>query len=183
MSLCLLHPPHRPQLTVFQRILMSAPGINVYDIRKKCVGPLCYDFSDADAFLNSASVRKELGVGDKSWEECNMIVNAQFWGKYSIQGMVVRYVVYTSTCSLLYSSRLGHCKRKILLNAMHESMDATTYSPALMHWRRSNWLTTLVYNSLVCLNTWCVRHSESVQNTCTILRHCAPCKAHIVTCS
>eukprot|EP00877_Chromochloris_zofingiensis_P010037 jgi/Chrzof1/5287/Cz15g20230.t1 len=70
------------QLTVFQRILMSAPGINVYDIRKKCVGPLCYDFSDADAFLNSASVRKELGVGDKSWEECNMIVNAQFWGDF-----------------------------------------------------------------------------------------------------
>lgn len=42
----------RLQLTVFGRILMSKPGINVYDIRKDCVGPLCYDFSDADKYLN-----------------------------------------------------------------------------------------------------------------------------------
>jgi hypothetical protein len=40
------------QLTVFGRILMAQPGINVYDIRKKCEGPLCYDFSDADKYLN-----------------------------------------------------------------------------------------------------------------------------------
>jgi hypothetical protein len=33
---------------------MSKPGVNVYDIRKECEGPLCYDFSDADAYLNSA---------------------------------------------------------------------------------------------------------------------------------
>lgn len=40
------------QLTVFGRILMAKPGINVYDIRKECIGPLCYDFSDADKYLN-----------------------------------------------------------------------------------------------------------------------------------
>lgn len=68
-------------MTVFQRILMSAPGINFYDIRKTCQGPLCYDFSDADAFLNSVAVRKALGVGDEvKWQECNMLVNAQFYG-------------------------------------------------------------------------------------------------------
>lgn len=43
------------QLTVFGRILMSQPGINVYDIRKECVGPLCYDFSDADKYLNRSA--------------------------------------------------------------------------------------------------------------------------------
>eukprot|EP00878_Enallax_costatus_P000305 GHUV01000378.1.p1 GENE.GHUV01000378.1~~GHUV01000378.1.p1 ORF type:complete len:521 (+),score=122.91 GHUV01000378.1:129-1565(+) len=70
------------QMTVFQRILMSAPGINFYDIRKMCEGPLCYDFSDADAFLNSAAVRKALGVGDTQWQECNMLVNSQFYGDF-----------------------------------------------------------------------------------------------------
>lgn len=40
------------QLTVFGRILIAQPGINVYDIRKQCEGPLCYDFSDADKYLN-----------------------------------------------------------------------------------------------------------------------------------
>jgi carboxypeptidase C (cathepsin A) len=70
---------------VFQRILASAPGINVYDIRKKCEGPLCYDFSDADAFLNSAAVRRTLGVGDRKWEECNMLVNSQFYGKRAVK--------------------------------------------------------------------------------------------------
>ncbi len=30
---------------MFAPILIENPEINVYDIRKKCVGPLCYDFS------------------------------------------------------------------------------------------------------------------------------------------
>jgi hypothetical protein len=37
---------------------MAKPGVNVYDIRKECVGPLCYDFSDADTYLNSAGERR-----------------------------------------------------------------------------------------------------------------------------
>lgn len=72
---------HRPQVTIFERILMSKPGINVYDIRKTCDGPLCYDFSDADAFLNSRHVRDVLGVGDRRWEECNMDVHSHFMGE------------------------------------------------------------------------------------------------------
>lgn len=60
---------------------MSKPGINYYDIRKQCLGPLCYDFSDADKFLNSAAVKKALGVDqEQQWQECNMLVNAQFYG-------------------------------------------------------------------------------------------------------
>jgi len=153
-------PTPTPQITIFQRVLMAKPGVNVYDIRKECVGPLCYDFSDADAYLNSngaaaaaaaaarrlaavagrpvvwtwrgwggcarcgcpsfcciathppcnppthltlqpthsptlqptnpptptnppptSGVRKALGVGNREWEECNMLVHASFWGE------------------------------------------------------------------------------------------------------
>lgn len=79
-----MHRPPPPlmspvQLTVFGRILMSQPGINVYDIRKQCIGPLCYDFSDADKYLNrcghptltqAASV---IVVADDvcSWQPCS----------------------------------------------------------------------------------------------------------------
>ena len=41
------------------------------------------DFSDADAFLNSKTVRAALGVpSDTEWQECNMLVNAQFYGAH-----------------------------------------------------------------------------------------------------
>lgn len=71
------------QLFIFQRVLMAKPGINVYDIRKDCEGPLCYDFSDADAYLNSKEVRSQLGITDKRrWEECNMDVHADFFGDF-----------------------------------------------------------------------------------------------------
>ena len=41
-------------------------GMNVYDITKKCTGSLCYDFSDAEKFLNLKEVQKQLGV-NKQW--------------------------------------------------------------------------------------------------------------------
>ena len=68
------------QLAIFQRILMAKPGVNVYDVRKECDGPLCYDFSAADAYLNSKGVRDALGVGRREWSECNMLVHAGFTG-------------------------------------------------------------------------------------------------------
>lgn len=45
-----------------------------YDIRKKCVGELCYDFSSVEQFLNGDSVRKVLGVGDIKWVSCSTTV-------------------------------------------------------------------------------------------------------------
>ena len=81
--------------------------VQVYDIRKKCEGPLCYDFSRLEQYINQVgrvppgvvggasssspiqgllrtcallclqpSVRKELGVGDRLWEACDMQVHA-----------------------------------------------------------------------------------------------------------
>jgi hypothetical protein len=45
--------------------------LNIYDVHKKCVGSLCYDFSLAQKFLNDPAVRSSLGVGDRKWEMCS----------------------------------------------------------------------------------------------------------------
>ncbi|WJX74301.1 Serine carboxypeptidase-like 48 [Trifolium repens] len=47
---------------IFDQIMDIAGDINYYDIRKKCVGSLCYDFSKADTFLNTKTVREALGL-------------------------------------------------------------------------------------------------------------------------
>ena len=51
--------------------------INVYDVRKECVGELCYDFSKIGEYLNQKSTRKALGISPdfKKWETCNMNVH------------------------------------------------------------------------------------------------------------
>ena len=59
---------------------ISSIALQVYDIRKECVGPLCYDFSRLDDYINQPHVRKELGVGDRPWEACNMEVNFDMQG-------------------------------------------------------------------------------------------------------
>ncbi|KAF6140298.1 hypothetical protein GIB67_000346, partial [Kingdonia uniflora] len=60
--------------TVFSTILALAGNINYYDIRKECVGDLCYDFSNLDKFLNQKSVRGSLGVGDIEFVSCSPTV-------------------------------------------------------------------------------------------------------------
>jgi len=58
-------------------------GINLYDVRQKCQHlPLCYDFSNVQKFLDQDSVRKALGVGDRKWASCNMLVNEMFRGDW-----------------------------------------------------------------------------------------------------
>jgi serine carboxypeptidase-like clade 4 len=42
-----------------------------YDIRKKCEGSLCYDFSKMVTFLNMQTVREALGVGDLKFVSCS----------------------------------------------------------------------------------------------------------------
>lgn len=46
------------------------PDLNVYDIRKKCVGDLCYDETLLIDFLNSEKVKAQLGV-HKKWTDCD----------------------------------------------------------------------------------------------------------------
>ncbi|XP_073274147.1 serine carboxypeptidase-like [Primulina huaijiensis] len=56
---------------IFQKILEINPDINYYDIRKKCQGPMCYDFSNVERFMNLKSVKTALGVGDREFVLCS----------------------------------------------------------------------------------------------------------------
>ncbi|KAJ9540416.1 hypothetical protein OSB04_026922 [Centaurea solstitialis] len=47
---------------IFEDILSITDNINYYDIRKKCEGTLCYDFSNLEKFLVQSSVKTALGV-------------------------------------------------------------------------------------------------------------------------
>ncbi|KAK7412973.1 hypothetical protein VNO78_04770 [Psophocarpus tetragonolobus] len=47
---------------IFERILGIAGDINYYDIRKKCIGHLCYDFHNLETLLNLQKVKSALGV-------------------------------------------------------------------------------------------------------------------------
>ncbi|KAJ9545536.1 hypothetical protein OSB04_025243 [Centaurea solstitialis] len=59
---------------IFSAITNIAGNINYYDIRKECVGPLCYDFSDMETLLNEKSVRQALGVGNLEFVSCSTTV-------------------------------------------------------------------------------------------------------------
>ncbi|KAK6138113.1 hypothetical protein DH2020_028153 [Rehmannia glutinosa] len=59
---------------IFNKIVRISGGKNYYDIRKKCEGNLCYDFSNMEDFLNLKSVRNALGVGDIDFVSCSSIV-------------------------------------------------------------------------------------------------------------
>lgn len=61
---------------IFNSILSIAGRINYYDIRKKCEGSLCYDFSNMEKFLNENSVRDALGVGNLDFVSCSPSVYA-----------------------------------------------------------------------------------------------------------
>ncbi|PIN07302.1 Serine carboxypeptidases (lysosomal cathepsin A) [Handroanthus impetiginosus] len=61
--------------SVFAGILRQAGDINYYDIRKRCEGPLCYDFSNVEKFLNQESVKKAVGVRDIKFVSCSSVVH------------------------------------------------------------------------------------------------------------
>lgn len=60
--------------SIFTSIVLLSGNINYYDIRKECVGSLCYDFSNMDTFLNQKSVKDALGVGDRKFLSCSPLV-------------------------------------------------------------------------------------------------------------
>ncbi|KAI9080201.1 hypothetical protein K1719_037879 [Acacia pycnantha] len=59
---------------IFNEILSISGDINYYDIKKKCEGDLCYDFSSMETFLNKKEVRSALGVGDLDFVSCSSAV-------------------------------------------------------------------------------------------------------------
>ncbi|CAL0303087.1 unnamed protein product [Lupinus luteus] len=60
---------------IFTDIMLHAGDTNYYDIRKKCEGSLCYDFSNMEKFLNQKSVRDSLGVGKIHFVSCSTEVH------------------------------------------------------------------------------------------------------------
>jgi len=50
-------------------------GLQYYDIRKSCEGPLCYDFSNVETLLHQKKVRDALGVGDIEFVSCSSTVS------------------------------------------------------------------------------------------------------------
>ncbi|CAA0814436.1 Serine carboxypeptidase-like 49 [Striga hermonthica] len=60
--------------TIFTSIIAHAGDVNYYDIRKKCEGSLCYDFSNLEKYLNQKSVRDALGVRDIEFVPCSTTV-------------------------------------------------------------------------------------------------------------
>ena len=73
------------QEAVFATTLAAAGNINVYDIRKKCVGSLCYDFSLMEEYLGQPEVQHALGVEGRSWVECNAIVYGDFLADWMLE--------------------------------------------------------------------------------------------------
>ncbi|XP_020214792.1 serine carboxypeptidase-like [Cajanus cajan] len=60
---------------IIGQILNIAPDINYYDIRKKCEGPLCYNFENVEILLNRDDVKSALGVGkDLEFVSCSSTV-------------------------------------------------------------------------------------------------------------
>ncbi|KAH7537131.1 serine carboxypeptidase-like [Ziziphus jujuba] len=106
---------------IFNSIMSHAGDINYYDIRKKCEGSLCYDFSNMEKFLNKKSVRDALGVGDIDFVSCStsvyeaMLVDWMRNLEVGIPGLLedgIKLLVYAGEydliCNWLGNSRWVH---------------------------------------------------------------------------
>ncbi|KAL9314790.1 hypothetical protein ACSQ67_020242 [Phaseolus vulgaris] len=109
-------------MNIFDNILSIAGDINYYDIRKKCLGDLCYNFSNVETLLNLQKVKSALGVGsDLDYVSCSATVyNAmiQDWMKNLEVGIPalledgIKVLVYAGEydliCNWLGNSRWVH---------------------------------------------------------------------------
>lgn len=83
--------------------LTQASEVSSSEFHSQCEGPLCYDFSRLDAYINQPHVRKELGVGDRKWEACNMDVNFDMQGVFTLSLLLEAHY----HCLLLPACKLG----------------------------------------------------------------------------
>uniref|UniRef100_A0A7S3I0W3 Carboxypeptidase n=2 Tax=Choreotrichia TaxID=141411 RepID=A0A7S3I0W3_9SPIT len=82
------------------------PKFNVYDIREPCdTPPLCYDFSQSDAFLNREDVQTTLGVTGRKWVECDTLVHTYLLGDWmtNLMPQVAEILDQTQIEVLVYS--------------------------------------------------------------------------------
>eukprot|EP01025_Chloroclados_australasicus_P056148 TRINITY_DN6900_c3_g1_i3.p1 TRINITY_DN6900_c3_g1~~TRINITY_DN6900_c3_g1_i3.p1 ORF type:complete len:319 (-),score=33.08 TRINITY_DN6900_c3_g1_i3:89-1045(-) len=74
------------QTAVFGQVLLASAGVNVYDIRKRCIEPLCYpQFAKLAKYLEQPEVRKALGVGEIRWSACDSKVHADMMGDWMLE--------------------------------------------------------------------------------------------------
>eukprot|EP01121_Diplochlamys_sp_Union-15-3_P003180 TRINITY_DN1302_c0_g1_i1.p1 TRINITY_DN1302_c0_g1~~TRINITY_DN1302_c0_g1_i1.p1 ORF type:complete len:419 (-),score=58.78 TRINITY_DN1302_c0_g1_i1:11-1267(-) len=93
---------------IMQAVLNDAGNINVYNIKLPCLGPLCYNFTDLNEYMNQLSVKKALGVNTSIiWETCNYDVAGGF-GLDSIQSFQyeVPYILANDVRVYVYSGDL-----------------------------------------------------------------------------
>ncbi|KAK7354781.1 hypothetical protein VNO80_20267 [Phaseolus coccineus] len=109
-------------MNIFDSILSIAGDINYYDIRKKCLGELCYNFSNVETLLNLQKVKSALGVGsDLDYVSCSATVYSamiQDWMKNLEVGIPalledgIKVLVYAGEydliCNWLGNSRWVH---------------------------------------------------------------------------
>jgi serine carboxypeptidase-like clade 4 len=90
--------------------LQAAGNINVYDIRKQCDGPLCYDFSNIENYLAQPSVINKLGVSGVEWTTCNqnvyqyLVNDFEFSYRFDIPKLLandVRVLIYNGNYDLV----------------------------------------------------------------------------------
>ena len=49
---------------MFSYLIVVIHKVQYYDIRKKCEGPMCYNFTNVERLLNMQKVKSALGVSD-----------------------------------------------------------------------------------------------------------------------
>jgi carboxypeptidase C (cathepsin A) len=87
-------------------------SVNVYNWKERCADPpLCYNFSNIDAFLARSDVRTALGIPEHvQWSECNMGVHLEFLDDWmenlisAVQNVLnakVRTLVYEGTNDII----------------------------------------------------------------------------------
>ncbi|KAJ9473663.1 hypothetical protein DIPPA_70071 [Diplonema papillatum] len=82
----------------------SATGLNPYDMREKCTGgPLCYNFTAIDTYLNSKAVQEQLGV-DAPWASCSSQVTVEFTRDWMVNYQtLVRDLLAGGVRTLIYA--------------------------------------------------------------------------------
>jgi len=76
---------------LYTESILAAMGVtlgyvpNPYDYQIPCDNPpLCYDFSNIDAWVQLPAVQKALGVEGRSWTECDMEVHTLLLGDWIV---------------------------------------------------------------------------------------------------
>ncbi|KAL4462598.1 hypothetical protein ABPG74_000428 [Tetrahymena malaccensis] len=83
---------------------LGKPKFNVYDIRKPCIGSLCYNMTNVDNFLAREDVKAALGVSGRTWEECSYAVHYELQHDENVNlANDVAFVLQNNVKVLVYS--------------------------------------------------------------------------------